>query len=116
MAIASQWLGARYNRPGYTLFDFRAWTICGDGCLMEGISGEAASLGVLKRFGAACSPGMLSFPRVGTTLTVDFAVRGDRPFALLDDLAAIDHEAHIVQRRHASVRDMQSLDLKHWRP
>ncbi len=44
MAIASQWLGARYNRPGYTLFDFRAWTICGDGCLMEGISGEAASL------------------------------------------------------------------------
>jgi len=44
MAIASKWLGARYNRPGYPLFDFRAWSICGDGCLMEGISGEAASL------------------------------------------------------------------------
>ena len=44
MAIASQWLGARYNRPGYTLFDYRVWTICGDGCLMEGISTEAASL------------------------------------------------------------------------
>jgi transketolase len=44
MAIASQWLGARYNRPGYPLFDFRAWAICGDGCLMEGISAEAASL------------------------------------------------------------------------
>ena len=44
MAIASQWLGARYNRPGYTLFDYRVWSICGDGCLMEGISAEAASL------------------------------------------------------------------------
>jgi len=44
MAIASQWLGARYNRPGYSLFDYRVWTICGDGCLMEGISTEAASL------------------------------------------------------------------------
>jgi transketolase len=43
MAIASQWLGARYNRPGYPLFDYRVWTICGDGCLMEGISAEAAS-------------------------------------------------------------------------
>lgn len=44
MAIASQWLGARYNRPGYALFDYRVWAICGDGCLMEGISAEAASL------------------------------------------------------------------------
>jgi FAD/FMN-containing dehydrogenase len=56
-------------------------------------SGEPASLGVLKRFGAARSPGMLSFPREGTTLAVDFGVRGDRPFALLDDLDAIVREA-----------------------
>jgi hypothetical protein len=56
-------------------------------------SGEAASLAVLKRFGAARSPGMLSFPREGITLAVDFAVRGSRTFALLDDLDAVVRSA-----------------------
>jgi transketolase len=44
MAIASRWLGARYNRPGSTLFDFDVYTICSDGDLMEGVASEAASL------------------------------------------------------------------------
>jgi transketolase len=44
MAMASKWLGARYNQPGFDLFDFNVWTICGDGDLMEGVSSEAASL------------------------------------------------------------------------
>jgi len=44
MAIAGQWLAARYNRPGFDLFDFNVYALCGDGCMMEGISGEAASL------------------------------------------------------------------------
>lgn len=44
MAMASKWLGARFNRPGYELFDFNVWTICGDGDLMEGVASEAASL------------------------------------------------------------------------
>src|SRR5215470_68880 len=45
IAIARQWLAARYNRPGFEdLFDFNVYALCGDGCMMEGISHEAASL------------------------------------------------------------------------
>jgi transketolase len=44
MAIASRWLGATYNRPGFTLFDYDVWAICGDGDLMEGVASEAASI------------------------------------------------------------------------
>ena len=44
MAIASKWLAANYNRPGFELFDFNVYTMCGDGDLMEGVACEAASL------------------------------------------------------------------------
>src|ERR1700761_8412434 len=44
MAIARKWLGQRYNRPGFELFDYNIYAVCGDGCLMEGVGSEAASL------------------------------------------------------------------------
>jgi len=44
MAIAEKWLAARYNRPDFELFNYRIYALNGDGCMMEGISGEAASL------------------------------------------------------------------------
>ena len=44
MAIASRWLAARYNKPGFELFNFNVWTQCSDGDLMEGVANEAASI------------------------------------------------------------------------
>jgi len=44
MAIAQKWLAHRYNRPGFDIFDYNIYAVCGDGCLMEGIASEAASL------------------------------------------------------------------------
>ncbi len=44
MAIAEKYLAARYNKPGYDLFDYNMYVIAGDGCLQEGVSSEASSL------------------------------------------------------------------------
>jgi transketolase len=44
MAIAEKWLANRYNRPDFKIFDYDIYAVCGDGCLMEGIGSEAASL------------------------------------------------------------------------
>ena len=44
MAIAARWLAGYFNRPGFELFDYDVYALCGDGCMMEGISGEGASL------------------------------------------------------------------------
>jgi transketolase len=44
MAIAGRWLGSRVNRPGFELCDYDVYALCGDGDMMEGLSGEAASL------------------------------------------------------------------------
>ncbi len=44
MAIGEKFLADRYNQPGFTLFDYRIYAVCGDGCLMEGVASEAASL------------------------------------------------------------------------
>ncbi|HPR63957.1 MAG TPA: transketolase [Thermoanaerobaculia bacterium] len=44
MAMASKWMAASFNRPGHELFSYDVFALCGDGCLMEGVSSEAASL------------------------------------------------------------------------
>ncbi len=44
MAIAGKWLAARYNQPGFEMFDYNVYAICGDGDMMEGVGCEAASL------------------------------------------------------------------------
>jgi transketolase len=44
MAVAQKWLANRYNRPDFNVFDYKIYAVTGDGCMMEGISSEAASI------------------------------------------------------------------------
>ena len=44
MAIAERWMASYFNRPDFEMFDYHVYALCGDGDMMEGISGEAASL------------------------------------------------------------------------
>src|SRR6266516_1104875 len=44
MAVAARWAASHFNRPGFNLFDYDVYAICGDGDLMEGVAAEAASL------------------------------------------------------------------------
>jgi len=54
MAIAERWLEAHYNRPDFPLVDYSVYALCGDGCLMEGVSAEAASLAGHLRLSNLC--------------------------------------------------------------
>ncbi|HKH74543.1 MAG TPA: transketolase [Vicinamibacterales bacterium] len=54
MAIAERWIASYFNRPGFELFDYDVYALCGDGCMMEGISSEAASLAGHLKLGNLC--------------------------------------------------------------
>jgi transketolase len=54
MALATRWLAERYNRPGFPLFDYNVYALAGDGCMMEGISSEAASLAAHLKLSNLC--------------------------------------------------------------
>lgn len=44
MAMSQRWMASTFNRPGFEMFDFNVYALCGDGCMMEGVCAEAASL------------------------------------------------------------------------
>ncbi|MBI5068443.1 MAG: FAD-binding oxidoreductase [Deltaproteobacteria bacterium] len=72
-------------------------------------SGQGSFLAVLKNFGAAPSPGLLSFPREGTTLALDFPDRGERTARLFRELHAVvaDHRGRIYSAKDAHMSPAQ---------
>lgn len=54
MAIASHWLGSRYNKADFDLFGYDVYGLCGDGRQMEGVASEAASLAGHLRLSSLC--------------------------------------------------------------
>ncbi len=54
MAIAQKWLADRYNKPGFEIFNYDIYCVCGDGDMMEGVSSEAASLAGHLRLDNLC--------------------------------------------------------------
>jgi len=54
MAIAAGWLAQHFNRPDFALFDYNVYVLCSDGDMMEGVSGEAASVAGQQSLGNLC--------------------------------------------------------------
>ncbi|UCC84125.1 MAG: transketolase [Gemmatimonadota bacterium] len=54
MAIAGRWMAEHFNRPNFDIFDYNIYALAGDGCMMEGISSEAASLAAHLKLSNLC--------------------------------------------------------------
>ena len=54
MAMAALWQARYFNRPGFDLFTYNVYALCGDGCMMEGVSAEAASLAAHLKLSNLC--------------------------------------------------------------
>jgi len=54
MAIADRWMGSYFNRPNFDLFNYNVYAMSGDGCMMEGVTAEAASLAAHLKLSNLC--------------------------------------------------------------
>ncbi|WP_338673697.1 transketolase [Streptomyces sp. SCSIO 30461] len=104
MAMAGRWLAARYNRDDFTLFDFDVYALAGDGCMMEGIASEAASLAGHQQLSNLCwiydSNRVTIEGHTGIAFTEDVAARflaygwNVTTVADANDLDAVDRAFH----------------------
>jgi transketolase len=79
MALAGQWLASRYNQPGFEdIYNFNVYALGGDGCMMEGISSEAASLAAHLKLSNLC------WIYDSNRITIE----GGTPLAFSEDVAA----------------------------
>jgi transketolase len=110
MAVAGQWLGARYNRGGHTIFDFDVYAQAGDGCMMEGIASESASFAAHQRLSNLCwiydSNRVTIEGHTDITFTEDVAARftayGWNVTTVSDanDLAQVEQAFHDFESEH----------------
>ncbi|MBM3225281.1 MAG: transketolase, partial [Candidatus Tectomicrobia bacterium] len=100
MAIASQWLAARYNQPGHDIVGHNIVALCGDGCMMEGISGEAASL--------AGHLGLSNLVWIYDNNRI--TIEGNTALAFTDDVATSFMGYHWNVQRVGDANDIEQLE------
>jgi transketolase len=101
MAIAERWLAAHFNRPGHDIVDYNVYAIAGDGCLMEGVSQEAASLaGHLKLSN-------LVWIYDNNHITIE----GNTALAFSDDVATRFVSYHWNVLRVGDANDLEQLEI-----
>jgi transketolase len=100
MAVAQKWIAAHYGRPGFeALFDHHVYVICGDGCMMEGVSSEAASLAGHLRLGN------ITLIYDDNSITID----GSTSLAFSEDVAARFAAYHWNVLRVDDGNDLQAI-------
>jgi transketolase len=100
MAIAERWLAAHFNQPGHEIVDHRVYAIAGDGCMMEGVSQEAASLAGHLRLSN------LVWIYDNNHITIE----GNTALAFSDDVAARFTSYHWNVLRVGDANDLDLLD------
>src|SRR5215510_14870467 len=100
MAIASRWLGTHYNRPGHEIISHNIVALCGDGCMMEGISNEAASL--------AGHLGLSNLVWVYDNNRI--TIEGNTALAFSDDVATRFMGYHWNVQRVGDANDLEQLE------
>ncbi len=100
MAIAERWLAAHFNRPGHEIVNHRVYAIAGDGCMMEGVSQEAASLAGHLRLSN------LTWIYDNNHITIE----GNTALAFSDDVAARFTSYHWNVLRVGDANDTDLLD------
>jgi len=101
MAIAQRWLTSQFSKAGQNPFDYRIYVICGDGCLMEGVSNEAAS--VAGHLGLS----NLIWFYDNNHITIE----GSTSLAFSDDVALRFEAWHWNVLHVSNVNDLEMLDV-----
>jgi transketolase len=106
MALAGKWMGGHFNRPGFDLFDFSVYAFCGDGDLMEGVSGEAGSIAGHQRLDNLC------WIYDNNHITID----GHTSLTYDDDVAArfIGYGWNVTRVGDANDRDLLTRAFEHF--